>query len=106
MAIIQFTIWKVILLQILNVDGVTGGFNFQVSGLKRIILILRLERAKRFTVWRLAYFSVRKKMCNQLIVRFPQNAWTGGYIAGTSIARLALAPNLQEPQSYFQLERS
>ncbi|KAF8655917.1 hypothetical protein HU200_060871 [Digitaria exilis] len=49
--------------EILNVDGVTGGFNFQ-------------------------------------------NAWTGGYIAGTSIARLALATNLQEPQSFFQLEGS
>jgi len=48
--------------EVLNVDGVTGGFNFQ-------------------------------------------NAWTGGYIAGTSIATLALTSNLQEPQS-FQLEGS
>lgn len=47
LAIIQFTIWKVILLQILNVDGVTGGFNFQVSGLKRIVLILR-EQGSQF----------------------------------------------------------
>ncbi|RLM97936.1 hypothetical protein C2845_PM06G35400 [Panicum miliaceum] len=49
--------------EVLNVDGVTGGFNFQ-------------------------------------------NAWTGGYIAGTSITTLALTSNLLEPQSFFQLEGS
>ncbi|CAN6344110.1 unnamed protein product [Urochloa humidicola] len=49
--------------EVLNVDGVTGGFNFQ-------------------------------------------NAWTGGYIAGTSIATLALTSNLQEQQLLFQLEGS
>ncbi|NP_001130973.1 uncharacterized protein LOC100192078 [Zea mays] len=46
--------------EVLNVDGVTGGFNFQ-------------------------------------------NAWTGGYIAGTSIGTLASTSNLPEQQSCFQL---
>ncbi|KAK3137138.1 hypothetical protein QOZ80_5BG0448380 [Eleusine coracana subsp. coracana] len=47
--------------EILNVDGVTGGFNFQ-------------------------------------------NAWTGGYIAGTSIGRVASTNNLRQ-QSCLQPER-
>ncbi|KAK3140347.1 hypothetical protein QOZ80_5AG0399690 [Eleusine coracana subsp. coracana] len=47
--------------EILNVDGVTGGFNFQ-------------------------------------------NAWTGGYIAGTSIGRVASTSNLSQ-QSCLQPER-
>ncbi|XP_066360387.1 uncharacterized protein [Miscanthus floridulus] len=46
--------------EVLNVDGVTGGFNFQ-------------------------------------------NAWTGGYIAGTSIGTLASTSNLSEQQSCLQL---
>lgn len=48
--------------EVLNVDGVTGGFNFQ-------------------------------------------NAWTGGYIAGTSIGTLASSSNLR-PQACLQLEAS
>uniref|UniRef100_A0A0D9Y1V3 Uncharacterized protein n=1 Tax=Leersia perrieri TaxID=77586 RepID=A0A0D9Y1V3_9ORYZ len=47
--------------EVLNVDGVTGGFNFQ-------------------------------------------NAWTGGYIAGTSVGTLASRNNLRQQQSYLQLE--
>uniref|UniRef100_A0A0E0JCU3 FAD-dependent oxidoreductase 2 FAD binding domain-containing protein n=1 Tax=Oryza nivara TaxID=4536 RepID=A0A0E0JCU3_ORYNI len=48
--------------QVLNVDGVTGGFNFQ-------------------------------------------NAWTGGYIAGTSIGTLA-SSNMRQQQPYLQLDGS
>uniref|UniRef100_J3NFC5 Plasma membrane ATPase n=1 Tax=Oryza brachyantha TaxID=4533 RepID=J3NFC5_ORYBR len=47
--------------EVLNIDGVTGGFNFQ-------------------------------------------NAWTGGYIAGTSIGTLASSNNVKQQQSYLQLE--
>ncbi|KAF2909039.1 hypothetical protein DAI22_12g226500 [Oryza sativa Japonica Group] len=48
--------------EVLNVDGVTGGFNFQ-------------------------------------------NAWTGGYIAGTSIGTLA-SSNMRQQQPYLQLDGS
>ncbi|KAJ1266670.1 hypothetical protein BS78_08G170000 [Paspalum vaginatum] len=47
--------------EVLNVDGVTGGFNFQ-------------------------------------------NAWTGGYIAGTSIGTLPSISNIREQQPCLQLE--
>ncbi|KAK6153035.1 hypothetical protein DH2020_012674 [Rehmannia glutinosa] len=46
--------------EVLNIDGITGGFNFQV--MYHIIL----------------------------------NAWSGGYIAGTSIGNMAIAANLKE----------
>jgi hypothetical protein len=37
------------------------------------------------------------------VLCFPQNAWTGGYIAGTSIGTLAASSNL-EREACLQLE--
>ncbi|KAA3485853.1 FAD/NAD(P)-binding oxidoreductase family protein [Gossypium australe] len=91
--------------EVLNVDGVTGGFNFQVRKLTFIFRVASLGDLITYCsghdgtlrIWSGGFRSkFRDGICgvraeDSLKIRFRarQNAWSGGYIAGSTIGRLA-----------------
>lgn len=84
--------------QVLDVDGVTGGFNFQVWTLPQeedTIILWVDSRILLGNLCKRAYAQI--KICLHFDVSSmvwsrdcptldAQNAWTGGYIAGTTVA--------------------